>query len=561
MSSSRLGSRHWRQHLVTAARQIAFGIVAICVSAVAPAYGRTKAVGVTIEVRPSSDGVDVSYTLSTPATFLALSSGASLPRDARIQSPDPTIQFVGGKLIATRPVSRFTLRIQPDRAEADSTYPVLRSVSDGKYLLYLPYLTTVSPVSRVSLSFGDGTSRPIPVASATTGYVLVGTVPASVGLADFVFSASAPASLRTEITERTGEILAFYARRMGWSPAVRTTIVVKFVDTSARTERWYNRGDATENGVIFMRIGAKTADLDSSAFRADYTHFLAHELFHRFNGAMTGDPSDWWLMEGGADYMAWLAADGLWPTETRLEQRVQASLGSCATALGSAALKALATEKARAARYSCGAVIQWLEDVRLRSAPSRADIFALWRAILKSRGPHRYTMADFDSSVRRLGGDEPDPSLLVTTATNDNRWSLLAALINKAGAVIDVRPPSSFSLRLAATKSLMQSACGALNGIGEDARGLYALTPETCLPLGGDVVIVSAEGVDPMRDPTGFYRVIEHNCWSGAAIAVVAQLKSGDVRKRVQCTVAVDPPAPTFVVSRALPDHGNRRVN
>lgn len=549
------------RRLAAVAGQIALGVIAIGIGAVGSAHARPHVTGVAIDVRPAGGGVEVSYTLSKPATSLALSNDASLPHDARIRSSDPAVLLAGGKLIAQRAVSRFVLRIEPDQAEADATYPLLRSISGTTFLIYLPYLATTAPVARITLWSKDGTRKAVPVASATMGYALVDAAPVSVGLADFVFSADTPGMLRTEMTARTQTILAYYSRRMGWSPRARPTVVVKFVDTSARPGRWYNRGDATGNGVIFLRVGAKGADLNNATFRSDYTHFLAHELFHIWNGAIVGDSADWWLLEGGAEYSAWLAANSSWPDEIKLERKVQSALGGCATALGPAALRALTAEQARGARYPCGAVIQWLEDIRLRSVVGRSDAFTMWRAILPRREPHRYSTANFDALVRRLGGGRNDAIQSIMTSSNDNRWSLVAATARQAGAAVDVQPPSPFSLRLAAAKALMQSACGALDGVGEDARGLYAITPDSCALLGGDVVILSAEGIDPMKDPNGFYRAIERSCWSGAAIALVATRNSEGVRTRVQCTVAVDPPAPTFVVSRALPERSKSARN
>lgn len=511
-----------------------------------------------VVIAPADDAVEVVYTLPAPATSLALRLADGPTPAAEVRVREEGLTFRDGRITGTAPFTRATLTVTADRGERDGVYPLARPVAGRGWVLYAPYLLPRGHSVRVSVRSRGRAAVPLSE-PALNGYIVVGASPERHrGFRLLAGAGISPAS-RDTVLDRTAQLLAFYRARLGRAPDQEPTIILTRQDLLPGMSRSLLRGDVSANGVVFLRTYVGGPETGEPPSLAQYTGFLAHELFHLWN--RSGDPArqNGWLAEGGAEYAGWVAAATLWPAEFRLEQRLGSALLTCMMYLGPQSISSLDEDQSRGVRYPCGAVIQWVADAGTRAQSAGLDVFAIWRDLLsRRRSSGSYTLDDFRNALSRHAPNAAPVVESLLNGTGNERWEALAASLNGFGAQLRVNPPTAFSLRLAAAKSLVLSACREIHGVGEDMRGLFVQAPQACAAFGDSAVIEQAGGASPTQDPAGFYRAVRESCGQGTSIAVTVNGQRGRRTENVRCDVDVIPPPPEIEVIRALPPPNER---
>jgi len=526
-------------------------IVGIWLLLPAAASGRSVA-RTTLTIIPADGGVRLAYALPGPVNSLALGKDAQAPSVANISTVEPGLSLEDGVVRSARPFARVTLFVRADSREVDSVYPLLSPIAGKGFVLFAPYVLPTGGRTHVVIEDGVHRNRSELSGAALDGYVVTGASTENSGLFRSVTSANTPVSLREMVMDRSGKLLAFYQARLKIPLSRKPVVVLAYTDKATESGRWSNRGDVPPNGVVFLRINASAAQIGDPALTGRLTAFLSHELFHLWNGNNTGPSSDWWLHEGGAEYASWIAGATLWPAEFSVETSVGGTLRTCSMFLGSRPMIGLSDLDARSVRYPCGAVMQWVVDAGVR-AGKNGDAFSLWRRLLSERRDGSYGLTDFRTEVTKLASNSRGSVDALLDGKGIARWRDLAQAMNHMGAHVEAGSPTDFTLRLAAAQALVRSACGTVQGVGEDKRGLYAQGPKSCVMFGDGPVIERLDGFAPMVSASDFYEAAVKHCGSGVAVPLTLNAAGAARSQDLTCTVPVDPPAPALTIFRALP--------
>ncbi|MGY4397732.1 hypothetical protein ACVWZA_002929 [Sphingomonas sp. UYAg733] len=523
--------------------------------------GSAAAVGLRetmLTISVTNNAVQVIYDLPAEVTSLSLGNGSLPPAAADIRVREASVTLDRGTLSARTGFRRVTLLIRSDSDEIDSIYPMLLPVAGKGVVLFAPYILPSSGPFRVGIVTDGGAVHVLRDRATLDGYVIIGAAPEKRGAYRSLVSMGMPDGLRDTLLDRTGRLLAFYRARLHLPLRRMPTVVMSYAERASESGHRYSRGDVTPNGVVFLRIYGSAAQVADPSAIGNYTGFLSHELFHLWGEGGETAPRDWWLHEGGAEYASWVATATLWPADLSLDQRVGGALRGCASVLQSQPLGALEEPAARGARYPCGAVMQWIADLGARSESGRRDSFAIWRRFLVAkRAGGLAAVATWRGLVASLAPRAVPAVDSLIDGAGAGRWPELAVMLNRLGASVDVQSPLGFSQRVAAMQALILSSCGELRGVGEDKRGLYVQAPPGCVLFGDAPVIEKAEGIEPMADPSGFYRAIVAKCAARSEVALVLNANGVPRTARAPCTVAVEPPLPEMKLIRALPPMPN----
>lgn len=508
-----------------------------------------SAQAVRLTIVETGEGIRIVYDLPRPTRALVIGGTEGAPPSRAIRLAEPSLAWRGGQIVSAAPFRRATLLIGPDDREADARYALLAPVPGRGFILYAPYVLPSSGRFEARVSIGGGRTRALPRGEALRGNIPVGAVPVAAGPVRLLVSTNMPAAPATSIRDRAETLLRFYAgrlhRRLGFSPL----IVMSYVEHPASADQRGFRGDVTPNGVILLRFRGEAPDPGETGMRGRLTAFLAHELFHLWNGRRDDHPAaEAWLHEGSAEYYSWLAVAALWPSEISLERRLQDALGGCAAFLGQRPLAALDEEHA-GLRYPCGALAQWFVDAGIRGASAaRHSGFDLWARLVAPRR-RDYSVADF-----RAAADSSAPgtaSLLADFLDHGLDWARLGPALTAVGAGVTSTPPAPQGLGFAALRPIALSMCSEFFGVGLGGDGFYF--NGICDGRMTNVYVVEVDGIAPAAAPERLYARVSEACAAGAELALV--LRIGDVRRaqRLRCRVRAEAPVPDIRIVRALP--------
>lgn len=529
-------------------RMILFGLAALfLVPGMVPAHGERRAPPIQISVSETPKGIRIVYDLPRPATSLAIGSNEDAWPSRQHRFVEPGLRLENKAIVSDRPFRRATVMVTPDTADVDARYPVLTSVTGRGFLLYAPYVLPAGPY-RLRVATAASRWRTVPHAEARGGYVVVGAQPQPRAGFRTLTGSDVSEAAEAALHARASRLLAFYAGRFGRPLTTRPTLIV---ERQRQTNGFSGfRGDVTPNGVVMLRFRGVPPDPADKAGSARVNGFLAHELFHLWNGP-TGDRRqvEAWLHEESAEYYSWLAADALWPGELPLETRLQRALQSCMAFGGGQPVARLRPSL----RYQCGAIAHWATDVGVRHASGgKLTGFDLWARLLRvNRKPGDYSLSEFRSVTRTLA---PDTAHIVTSFLETGReWPALAQALSNAGADIAVGPPTPQALRFAATRWIAAAMCTGFGGAGDNGRDEYFLTAEDCGGIKGQVYLESVAGVDPMADAQQYYDRVRSICAHSGEIALRLRGQGNSVDRTIVCKEAAEAALPDLQIRRALP--------
>lgn len=492
---------------------------------------------ITIEDQGSS--LRVSYELNVEHAELRLGEGSNANPAETITAATSELTVQGRSLTASRARKTFAIRIEPDADSVGSTYPLLSRIPGEGWLLFAPHVLPPGTVRSVSFIDRAGRRTRVDRKLAQTGYLYLGTKPLRRPGFDLVAARDISTALLSSALASTDRSIAYYSRKMGRPPVSRPLVVLTHAEGTA------NRGDVSDNGVVFIRL-ARTEILSPDAIQ-----FLAHELFHLWTDTLPRDQTDWWLQEGAAEYASWLALDEVNSGAPSLSERVSTALKDCSFMLQDQQIARLSPMAMSRARYTCGATAYWLADVAARARGD--DVFA----VLKETWPTRAApdaaglRTRFEEAVGKRSAEAADVVRQVVSGSGTARWQALSRTASSLGAEVQALRPSPFMVRLAATKALVLSACGSVTGIGERNGTLFASSLPDCRIFADGPTIRSVEGIDPMTAPQQYFDLISARCRSGSPVSVELERAGARTTSKITCRAPIVPPTPELRVSRA----------
>jgi hypothetical protein len=472
--------------------------------AAAVAQGR-----IDIRITPEPDGLRAAYSLPLPVERLEFDQKAPAVRQDTWRAPDDMV-LTDGVLRRKdgKPFKAFEVRITPDTAPRDRSYPGLTRVGRG-WQIYGPYFRLVDDkppvVAHVTLP-GGWVVTPAELKDADRisldGWAFVGPSGYLVkGPATLIASPDIDAGLKARIGKAADGAAAFYGRRLGVRLETTPTLVATRVPTFSAG--W--QGDVS-GAVVSLRFFGP--DEDASEASGMVAKFVDHELFHLWNNrayqSRDGE-SEPWLHEGMAEYAALLAGrDQGELSDADVGRELTDRLNACAAALRPDGLAGDPPKKGKAV-YDCGVLVQWSADLMVRSASGgRRDVFDVWRDLFAASraGDRTYDAKGFLALSGQSASPE-NPLRLLMAADVENRWVRLTAALNGLGVrIIETRsaPVERADLLFHLEGLVCHDSFGFYDS---NSNGVKLDTGDRCGPLNGDPLIDAVAGHDVVADALG----------------------------------------------------------
>jgi hypothetical protein len=315
------------------------------------------------------------------------------------------------------------------------------------------------------------------------------------------------------------------------------------------------QGDVTPGPFVSLRFHGSSGEQAGDAVAGQFTRFIAHEVFHFWNGSLTrarDETTPSWLAEGGADYAALLMRSEKGELDDAgMRSELSVALTRCWRALedegdvGMNELKFLSQN----VRYPCGMVIQWAGAIEA-SIAGRGGFYESWSRLIGSarqRTGSEYELSDYYRSVGRADGKPFLVARLLTEERGSERWVALKSALEALGAVID-RAPTADTRRDRLVFHLLAQVCSAgSRGFSLDPGRLTLQMVATCAPLADNSVLTSVEGGDILAPDEATYAAVQDRCRARSEIHVVVD---GDHPLAIPCRESLGPPRDAFIVRK-----------
>lgn len=497
-----------------------------------------------IRITPEPDGLRAVYSLPRPVERLEFDQKAPAVRQDTWRAPDDMV-LADGVLRRKdgKPFRAFEVRITPDTAPRDRSYPALTRVGEG-WQVYGPYFRAIDdkPPAVAHVARPDGwvvaPARPKDADRISLdGWAFVGPGGyVAKGPATVIAPPGVDADLNAWVAKSADSAATFYSRRLGVRLETAPTVVVARVPTFS--PGW--QGDVGGPVVSLRFFGPDKDAWETSGMVAK---FVDHEFFHLWSdGAarLRDGENEPWLHEGMAEYAALLAGREQGElTEAEVARELTDRLNGCATALKSKGLDGDPPRRGQAV-YDCGVMVQWSADLTARSASGgRRDVFDVWRDLFAASraGDGAYDAKDFLAKAG-LSARAEDPLRLLTAPDVEDRWPRLTAALNGLGARI-VGARSATLERGDLLLHLEGLVCAGRFGFyGGSPSEVKLDTGDRCGPLNGDPLIDAVAGHDVMTDTFGARDAAVEIC---AAKGDVIFTYRGRLVATIPCKMALPP--------------------
>lgn len=381
-----------------------------------------------------------SWTVETPGVaierrgfydVLIGTNGRPVPRRVRIRfTPtgdrmagdyDPALVFTDGA------VALYTQQF--DAFPTDDPAAVAR-LSPGGELPWSTARVTWRDAAGPVLSGGRRLRAAVTQSQAEGSYILFGgSAPVLSPTLALVVDPQLPAWLRTSLASATPGIFARYAAALGPAPGGRPTLMVSWAGPTPGVS---SMGGGALLGLIVMRFEGSGVLQENVASRQSNLWFIAHEAAHFWLGQAVRyeGPRDGWIMEGGADLLAFravAAADPAYDPRTGL----QSAVNDCVRLAAGRAIETANERNEHRAYYACGAVFALVAE-----ASSRRPFTAFVRTLVDAnRADGIVTRAEWLAELTRVSGDHTlatDINRMVVEGDRDPK-AVIASLFTRAG--------------------------------------------------------------------------------------------------------------------------------
>ncbi len=489
----------------------------------------------TIEIFETDSGIVINYALGQPRAFIEFTEPGYRNPSAKIQTPDGKI--TDGVLKFENPKSNFQLSIELDVEEENSIYPLLTEISQNTYVLYAPPVLPNGRVSSIVYTALSGTQTKFERSHNFNGYLLLGSISATSERFDWLKGVSLPKEFEQNLFSFTDEILTYYSEQMSSVPDQKPLIIV----LGKPSEKSFNRGDTTQNGVVFLRYHFPDNYRPTKKYISNSKDFIAHELFHLWTPKAAEQSSNWWIHEGAAEYASWHATSKLSEPEITIEKKLERAYNNCSNMLRHLSMKdAIGSIKSRS-RYTCGAFMNWIaiRDFQIKNEDHTE--FDLWRQLWEAPEEEIELSSKFNSIIKSSNLNALSSIETIVSGQGTSRWDEILAQFEKQGAEFDKITPSTFSLQIAATQAIVLSACGEFFGVGVDQKNrLYAVS--SCDPFKSSPIIKSLDGIDPVNETNEYIDYTIDACGKNKEITLILLVEEKETTYVQNCSTPVQLP-------------------
>ncbi|HEX5305406.1 MAG TPA: hypothetical protein VFW82_04900, partial [Dyella sp.] len=386
----------WFRGMIPVLALLALRVHASCVPVDVRYNAKTQAVEATVAL---PEGVD----------SLALRDLAPYHRTKLWTSPDGSARIDETAVAPATPGQRvlhLRMDVRTDAPLEDRAYPPYLRFADGTVAVYSPLFLAAEgaatglcprwspPAGEQVTGYGRAQATPLSTDMAhPEGYVAFGHPQVlRHGALVLVSDRRAPAWIRERITAQAPALADLYTRTMG--PAAVPMLMLYTRPTPPQAHDY--KGDHLEASITLGLFGDTWQTVDA-ATADELTRFLAHELFHSWDGdALLGSPEGEALLakEGGAEMAKIFATPALLKEPAQgVPDAVAQAYNACLLELPAQAGLAAALAKRAPGRlpYDCGVPLMYALAVAADRAHPGPAYFGLWRTL---RDAHRAHPAD-----------------------------------------------------------------------------------------------------------------------------------------------------------------------
>jgi hypothetical protein len=273
-----------------------------------------------------------------------------------------------------------------------------------------------------------------PVVSLTNGrgYVLFGGgKPVDTPDLATVVDPQLPGWLKTELVTASARLLAHYSARLGPRLGQKPTVMVSW---TGPTKDLRSMSGSVLPGLVVMTFEGDAITKADETVRNAARSFLAHEAAHFWLGetARAAGPNQAWIMEGGADLLAFRATAAIDPSFDP-KARLQGALDGCVKRVAGKALRTAAERNDGQAYYDCGAMFGLAAESYARRSGGSFDTF--WKGLLTAHRGQVVTEDIWLGALSRLAGNNRAAAQIraFLEAADADPSARLAALFAEAG--------------------------------------------------------------------------------------------------------------------------------
>lgn len=522
---------------MTRIKLILFTIICSLLCSCSSSKGKT-----TIEIFETDSGITINFFLAQPRSSIHFNEPGYINPSAKIKSSSGRIE--NGYLKFENPKSEFQLSIELDAKEENSVYPLLTKVSQNSYVLYAPPVFPNDQFSSIVYTNLAGTQTKFQKSHNLDGYLFLGANPEISENFDWVRGASLSDEFNQELFTFTDEILTYYSEKMSNLKNYKPLIIV----SSKTSEKSFNRGDTTKNGVIFLRYHFPVNKEPEKKLTSLSKDFIAHELFHLWTPKAAEKSSNWWIHEGAAEYASWLATSSLSESDLLIKEKIEKAFNNCSNMLRHLSIEDAIGSIKNASRYTCGAFMNWLATDSYKKSNGKTE-FHFWRELWKNPQEELELRTKLNRILETTNNNILDTIDIIVSGHGTKRWDKVLNQFNKQGAEFDKKTPPIFSLQIAATQALVLSACGELFGVGiNEENRLYAIS--SCDPFKSSPVIISVDGIDPIIETQKYIDYTTEACIKNEEVNMVLLDGEEEIPFSKICNTAVQQPPTQIKLNR-----------
>ena len=357
----------------------------------------------TLITRATDNAWQLTYQLEEPATEIRFSRNPDDSRVQRWKSLDDSIQIRyenGVEVISRKDGAEFTqasFSLTPTYTHLPKDYAPFSPFSDDGILFHSGRffacagpcndhnqwpITLRIPEGEIAIIEGEvvrGEHRWIGSDSGFNVYVgasLPEEGPAYLSLLD----PALPDLLRELLADSLPVLIEYFSAHLP-QPTIRPLIYASYSDPGSGR---YGRQGGVLPGQIFMHwYGENAFEFEDET---GTLLFFAHEVAHFFQGRGMDieDPQDFWVHEGGAEFMAaYAAAESLPGGHELLNQKLTGSREQCLAGLQDQPGFQAAAAGNFSLHYACGLLIHQAVSTSAARARPGSDIFDVWNAYLQ----------------------------------------------------------------------------------------------------------------------------------------------------------------------------------
>jgi hypothetical protein len=493
----------------------------IIIAFVFPAFAAQAQGIANITIRVVPEGVSARVQLSQPTREFQLAP-RDIERVGNLEVKSARIRFEGDSFKSYLPFRQFDVLVRATTKEFDGKYAPLRPFGEGR-IFHTDTLVGVRSLWRTRYTYvlPRGFVSTAKSYLSQNGHVFIGprTYLRDRGNFVTVVAPGTPTFLEAMVVSDFQSAITTYTQLLRHPLSEKP---IAMIQTNAGGSGF--TGDMAPGPTAYFRFNGPGWDQPNPRWREGVKSFVAHEVFHFWNGGVVSSEGEAaWLHEGSAEYAAiMVVAKDAPDLDQFIAAALQQRLQWCASSLRQ--MNDPAIDKLdfipSGVRYPCGVVMMWAADLKMRrDGEGRSSFFDTWAEIVRlgmARPTRKYTIEDFTKIVDPATSKSVEVIQLLREETGPARFTKVVAALRAGGATIE-SAPSVYTRLEGVFVHLLKQSCGSTTGFGYSINGrtLTLDSNEGCGILKGSPTIALIEGVDPMTISQQVYAGFQAKCSLG----------------------------------------------